>query len=64
MDINEKFKLDILNIYFKRILLHEEETWTTKREDSKSQAMEMMFLRIISNKTNKDTIRILTCDWN
>ena len=34
----EKCKLGILKIYFKRLLLHGAETWTTtKREDSKIQ---------------------------
>jgi hypothetical protein len=37
--------------YFNRILLCGAETWTTtKREDSKVQAVEMKFLRAISNK--------------
>ena len=56
-DINEKCKPNILKIYFKRILLYRAETWTTsKREDSKTQAMEIKFLRVILNKS-KDRIR-------
>jgi hypothetical protein len=54
-DINEKCKLDIFEIYFKRILLYGAETWTTtKRQDSKIQAMEMKFFRAISNKEGQD----------
>ena len=43
-DTNEKCKLDIFKIYFKRILQCGAETWTTtKREDSRIQPMEMKF---------------------
>jgi hypothetical protein len=50
---DEKRKLDIFKIYFKRILLYGAETWTiSKREESKIQAMEMKFLRAIF-KQNK-----------
>ena len=49
--IGEKFKLDVFKIYFNRILLYGAETWTTtKREDSKIQAIEMKFLRAVLNK--------------
>ena len=40
------------------MLLYGAEIWiTTKRRDSKIQAMEMKFLRVILNKTGKDRIR-------
>jgi hypothetical protein len=55
---NRECKLDILKIYFKGILLYGTEAWTTtKREDSRIQAMEMKFFRAILNKTNKNMIR-------
>jgi hypothetical protein len=57
-DISNKCKIDIYKVYFKRILLHEAESWTcTKREASKIQAMEMKFLREIIGKTRRDRIR-------
>ena len=43
-DVNEKCKLDVFKIYFKRILVYGADTWTTKREDNKIQPMEMKFL--------------------
>jgi hypothetical protein len=49
--------LIILQIYFKRLLLHGAETWRTrKREDSRIKAMEIKFLRAILNKTKKGRI--------
>jgi hypothetical protein len=50
-NFNEKFKLHIFKIYFKKILLYGVENWTvTKREDSKIQAMEIKFSRAIKKK--------------
>jgi hypothetical protein len=57
-DINNKSKIVIYKVYFKKILLHAAESWTcTKREESKIQAMEMKFLREIMGKTRRDRIR-------
>ena len=47
-----------LKIYFKRIPLYGAVIWTTvRREDRKIQAMKMIFLRTILNKTEKDRIK-------
>ena len=40
------------------VLVYGAETWTTKREDSKIQAMEMKFWRAILNKT-KDSLSLI-----
>jgi hypothetical protein len=57
-DINNKCKIDIYKLYFKKILLHGAESWTcTKREESKIQAMGMKYLREILGKTRRDKIR-------
>jgi hypothetical protein len=45
-------------VYFKKILLCGVEIWTsTKREESKIQAIEMKFLRLIMGKTKRKRIR-------
>jgi hypothetical protein len=57
-NINNKCKIDIYKVYFKKNLLHGAESWTcTKREESKIQAMEMKFLREIIGKSRRDRIR-------
>jgi hypothetical protein len=57
-DINNKCKIDIYKVYFKKILLYGAESWMcTKREESKIQAMEMKFLREILGKTRREKIR-------
>ena len=51
-------KINIFKIYFKRILLCGAETWTTtKRENSKIQAMEKKLLTAILKETKKGRIR-------
>ena len=41
--------------------MYGEETWiTTKRKDNKIQAIQMKILRVILNKTMKDSIRNTT----
>jgi hypothetical protein len=57
-DINNKCKIDIHKVYFKKFCYYGAESWTcTKKEESKIQAMEMKFLRGILGKTRRDKIR-------
>ena len=52
--INERFKLYVLKIYFKRILTYGAETRTTKREDSKIQKKGMIRNNIIRSELGMD----------
>jgi hypothetical protein len=53
-DINRKCKNTIHKVYFKKILLYEVQIWTCNtREESKTQATKMKFLRAIIGNTKK-----------
>jgi hypothetical protein len=55
---NNKCKIDIYKVYFKKILLYGAESWTcTKKEKSKIQATEIKVLKEILGKTRRDKIR-------
>jgi PP-loop superfamily ATP-utilizing enzyme len=57
-DINNKCKIDIYKVYYKKICYKGDESWTcTKKVESKIQAMEMKCLRGILGKTKGDKIR-------
>jgi hypothetical protein len=54
MDVNNKCKIDIYKVYFKKILLKGAESWTcTKKEEGEIQAMEIQFLIGILGKNQK-----------
>jgi hypothetical protein len=64
-DINNKCKINIYKVYFKKILLYGAESWTcTKREESKIQAMEMKFLRKIVGKPEETKSETTTLENN